>query len=162
MRWNHFCHHIYEDKNKRKKNILLHRYNPHNHLWPVTMSPLLMRKRWRRSNIYSWHSHKVTTRSFNSDPSLGEFRGSVFYSCVYHLPTNSRSAEEVSLKSVSGDHRHTVQRSPTSGSVVSYENTYFCFLVSSSLGTWHTSLRKRRLEAKQGKLSTVLHPSSFL
>lgn len=147
-------------KIRKKENILPHRYNPHNHLWPGTMSPLLMKTRWRRSNMSSWHSCKVTTRSFNSDPGLGEFRASVFYSCVYHLPTNSRSAEGVSLKSVSGDCSHTVQRSPTSGSVVSYENTHFCFLVSSSFGTWHTSLRKRRVGGQTMK--PLYCPSSVL
>ena len=162
MRWNHFCHHIYEDKEKRKKTfyptdtILTIIYDPWlwtHFLWGQDGGGVTC----TQDTAVKWQPGALiqTQVWVNSE---------VQFSTLVYItyPQIQEVLEGVSLKSVSGDHRHTVQRSPTSGSAVSYENTCFCFLVSSSLGTWHTSLRKRRLEAKQGKLSTVLHRSSFL
>lgn len=129
MRWNHYRHHRLKDKKQIKKGkktlysahiILTITYN----LWLWSHFLDKENKVQQQVTCSRRHSHKVRTRSFNSEPDLaGWVQRSIFYCYVHHLPTSSSCTGRDSLKCISGDYVHLVQRSPAFGSFMSNGDT---------------------------------------
>lgn len=110
----------------------------------------------------SWHSHKVRTRSINSDPDwLAEFRGQLLTLkyLTYKLKKHWKDSSQMYFW---WPHAHGTKKSCLWVFTVQWRHLFLPVAVSSSLA-WHKPKREReRLEAEQIKSSTALDTSLLL